>query len=86
MLWAVTRHELAKLATFDDSYLSFILKSPPSGVTATAGAYFLTKQGLDGHRYRLGHPLAQHVLAQASTRTLAGRISPSTIPAGVRRP
>jgi hypothetical protein len=73
MLWTVTRHELAKLATFDDSYLSFILKSPPSGVTATAaGAYFLTKQGLDGHRYRLGHPLAQHVLAQASTRTLGG--------------
>jgi len=72
MLWAVTRHELAKLATFDDSYLSFTLKATPSGVTVPAGAYFLTKQALDGHRYRLGHPLAQHVLAQAGTRTLDG--------------
>jgi Helicase conserved C-terminal domain len=72
MLWTVTRYELAKLATFDDGYLSFILKSPPSGVPVTTGAYFLTKQGLEGHRYRLGHPLAQHVLAQAGTRSLGG--------------
>jgi hypothetical protein len=72
MLWSVTRYELAKLATFDDSYLSFILKASPSGVAVPAGAYFLTKQGLDGHRYRLGHPLAQHVLAQAGTRRLDG--------------
>jgi hypothetical protein len=67
-----TRHELAKLATFDDAYLSFALKAPPSGVTVPVGAYYLTKQGLDGHRYRLGHPLAQHVLAQAGTRRLDG--------------
>jgi ERCC4-related helicase len=72
MLWTVTRYELAKLATFDDGYLSFTLKSPPSNVPVTAGAYFLTKQGLEGHRYRLGHPLAQHVLAQAGTRSLGG--------------
>jgi superfamily II DNA/RNA helicase len=71
-LWAVTRHELAKQATFDDAYLSFVLKAAPTGLSAPAGAYYLTKQGLDGHRYRLGHPLAQHVLDQASERTLAG--------------
>jgi ERCC4-related helicase len=71
-LWAVTRHELAKRATFDDAYLSFVLKTAPSGLDVPSGAYYLTKQGLDGHRYRLGHPLAQHVLDQASQRRLAG--------------
>jgi superfamily II DNA or RNA helicase len=71
-LWAVTRHELAKRATFDDAYLSFVLKTPPAGITVPTGAYYLTKQGLDGHRYRLGHPLAQHVLDEASQRRLAG--------------
>jgi superfamily II DNA or RNA helicase len=71
-LWAVTRHELAKRATFDDAYLSFILKTPPEGISVPTGAYYLTKQGLDGHRYRLGHPLAQHILDEASQRKLAG--------------
>ncbi len=70
-LWAVTRHELARCASFDDDYLSFVLKTPPPGLTVPSGAYYLTKQGLDGHRYRLGHPLAQHVLDQASQRELA---------------
>src|SRR5690606_28375231 len=26
----------------------------------------------DGHRYRLGHPLAQHILSAAATRKLGG--------------
>lgn len=72
MLWYVTKHELAKLAKFDDDYLSFNLKSVPSGAQAPAGQYFMTKQGLDGHRYRLGHPLAQHIMADAACRKLNG--------------
>lgn len=72
MLWTVTRHELGKRASFDDAYLSFVLKSPPDGVDAPTGAYYLTKQGLDGHRYRLGHPLAQHLLDEAGSRVLSG--------------
>jgi ERCC4-related helicase len=72
MLWYVTKHELAKLAKFDDDYLSFNLKSVPSGAQAPAGQYFMTKQGLDGHRYRLGHPLAQHIMAGAARRELNG--------------
>jgi len=72
MLWYVTKHELAKLAKFDDDYLSFNLKSVPKGAQASAGQYYMTKQGLDGHRYRLGHPLAQHVMADAATRALNG--------------
>ncbi|WP_394440174.1 SNF2-related protein [Sphingobium naphthae] len=72
MLWYVTKHELAKLAKFDDDYLSFTLASIPSGAKASSGQYYMTKQGLDGHRYRLGHPLAQHILADAASRELHG--------------
>lgn len=72
MLWAITKHELGKLAKFDDDYLTFVLKAVPPGVEAPSGSYFLSKQGLDGHRYRLGHPLAQHVLSIAAARKLNG--------------
>lgn len=72
MLWAVTKHELAKLAKFDDDYLTFMLKAAPAGVEAPSGSYFLSKQGIDGHRYRLAHPLAQHVLSIAASRKLNG--------------
>jgi ERCC4-related helicase len=71
-LWSVTRHELARQASFDDNYLSFVLKATPAGIDVPVGAYYLTKQGLDGHRYRLGHPLAQHILDQAASRDLSG--------------
>lgn len=70
MLWAVTRHELAKSAKFDDDYLTFMLKSVPEGVDAAAGSYYMSQRGIDGHRYRLGHPLAQHLLSTAATRKL----------------
>ncbi|OCC22364.1 DEAD/DEAH box helicase [Croceicoccus estronivorus] len=72
MLWYVTKHELANLAKFDDDYLSFHLNSVPSGTMAPPGQYFMTKQGLDGHRYRLGHPLAQRILDDAASRELEG--------------
>ncbi len=72
MLWYVTKHELAKVAKFDDDYLSFNLKSAPAGTLAATGQYFMRKHGLDGHRYRLGHPLAQHIMADAARRELNG--------------
>jgi hypothetical protein len=72
MLWAITKHELGKLAKFDDDYLTFMLKSAPDGVDVPVGSYFLSKQGIDGHRYRLGHPLAQHLLSMAASRNLNG--------------
>lgn len=72
MLWTVTKHELGRLAKFDDDYLTFQLKDAPSGIDVPVGSYFLSKQGLDGHRYRLGHPLAQHVLSLAIQRQLHG--------------
>lgn len=72
MLWAITKHELANAANFDDAYLSFDLKSCPTGLDVPTGHYHLTKKALDGHRYRLGHPLARHVLGQAGDRDLGG--------------
>jgi superfamily II DNA or RNA helicase len=72
MLWQITKHELAKNATFDDHYNTFSLKVAPNGVSVPTGSYFMAKHGIDGHRYRLGHPLAQHVLNAAVTRKLNG--------------
>jgi hypothetical protein len=72
MLWAVTKFELAKKAKFDDDYLTFMLETLPEGIVVPKGSYYLAKQGLDGHRYRLGHPLAQHLLGAAASRKLNG--------------
>ena len=70
MLWAVTRHELANLADFDDSYLTFTLRRLPKGINVPLGGYGIAKTSLCEHRYRLGHPLAQHVISNAKDRTL----------------
>lgn len=72
MLWHVTKHELGKHARFDDDYMTFMLKAAPDGAKVPVGSYFMAKQGIDGHRYRLGHPLAQHVLGVAGQRKLDG--------------
>lgn len=72
MLWTVTKHELAKHAKFDDSYWTFMLKTLPDGITASTGSYYMSRHGIDGHRYRLGHPLAQHILTSAASRKLNG--------------
>lgn len=72
MLWQLTKHEFKRYADFDDAYLSFTLKKSLNGVSAPPGSYHLTKKGLEGHRYRLGHPLAQHAVDQALGRDLQG--------------
>lgn len=72
MLWALTKHELGKQAKFDDNYLTFMLSACPSGIDVPTGSYFLSKLGIDGHRYRLGHPLAQHIISTAGARKLNG--------------
>jgi len=72
LLWQVTKHEFKGYANFDDGYLSFTLKKPVDGLDVDLGEYYLTKRSLDGHRYRLGHPLAQWALSQASSRPLNG--------------
>ena len=72
MLWALTKHELRQHAKFNDDYLTFMLKAPPDGVEVAPGSYYMSQRGIDGHRYRLGHPLAQHILATAASRKLNG--------------
>lgn len=72
MLWVLTKHELVKQAKFDDHYLTFVLSVCPTGVDVPTGSYFLSKLGIDGHRYRLGHPLAQHIISTAGGRKLNG--------------
>jgi ERCC4-related helicase len=72
MLWTLTKHELGKQAKFDDSYLTFMLSACPPGISVPTGSYFLSKLGIDGHRYRLGHPLAQHIISTAGGRKLNG--------------
>lgn len=72
MLWVVTQHELRQHANFDDEYLTFTLKRAPDGLDVPTGGYGIAKNGLSEHRYRLGHPLAQHVIARARERNLSG--------------
>lgn len=76
MLWALTKHELGRQAAFDDDYMTFVLKEAPKGLQDTTcapvGSYHLSKVGLEGHRYRIGHPLAQHLLGRAGERKLNG--------------
>ena len=40
--------------------------------TRLPGSYYMSRQGIDGHRYRLDHPLAQHILSIAGSRKLHG--------------
>ncbi len=70
LLWRVTQYELSGQAKFDEDYLHFNLTNRPPGLDVPDGPYFLTKEGLIGHRYRLGHPLAQYVLGNAAGRAL----------------
>lgn len=72
MLWAVTQHELRQHANFDNEYITFTLKRAPDGLDVPTGGYGIAKNGLSEHRYRLGHPLAQHVIARARERNLNG--------------
>tara|TARA_E500000318_G_scaffold55118_1_gene51264 strand:+ start:2059 stop:4920 length:2862 start_codon:yes stop_codon:yes gene_type:complete len=72
MLWAVTQHELRQHARFDDEYLTFTLKRAPESLDVPIGGYGIAKSGLSEHRYRLGHPLAQHVIGKARDRGLNG--------------
>ena len=66
------RHELGKLGKFDDAYFTFMLKQAPEGLNVPAGSYYMSRHGIDGHRYRLNYPLAQHLLSMAGARKLQG--------------
>ena len=65
-LWLLTRHLLDGFARFDENEYSFYLtQNPFSGETIHPGPYRLGKHVEDANTYRVGHPLAQRILAQA---------------------
>lgn len=69
LLMQLTRHELNGHAEFlSDS--SFQLKSCPFPGDIPLGLYELPRRTGEAHLYRLNHPLAEHVLAQAKNRAL----------------
>lgn len=65
-LWLVTRAMLRDFAQFDEQEYSFRLhKNPFAGEVIHAGLYRMGKPIEDVNTYRVGHPLAQHILKQA---------------------
>jgi hypothetical protein len=71
LFWAVTRHILQNHADFDDESFSFILRNSPAALVSS-GRYRLiskTQENAPGeYLYRLGHPLGEHVIHEASKR------------------
>jgi hypothetical protein len=71
MLWNLTRFGLAGNATFHPETLTFNLTNALS-VDIPAGNYTLTRGEVSTHRYRIGHPLAQKIIAESKGRALIG--------------
>jgi superfamily II DNA or RNA helicase len=64
-LWILTRYVLDSFAEFDGDKYSFQLtKNPFPGETIHPGPYRLGKHVEDANTYRVGHPLAQRIIAQ----------------------
>jgi len=71
-LWLLTRHLLAPFAQFNDHDFSFHLTSNPfPGENIHSGPYRLAKHVEDANTYRVGHPLAQRILSQGKSLSLA---------------
>jgi superfamily II DNA or RNA helicase len=63
-LWRLTRYLLRDHARFEDSDFSFMLHSNPfAGEAIHPGPYRMGRRTEDANTYRVGHPLAQRVLA-----------------------
>lgn len=63
-LWRLTVHLLGDYAHFEDEGFSFMLhRNPFPGETIHPGPYRMGKRADDANTYRVGHPLAQRVLA-----------------------
>ena len=65
-LWSLARYLLASFAEFDNKECSFFLTNNPfPGETIHPGPYRMGKHVDDSNSFRVGHPLAQRLLAQA---------------------
>lgn len=72
LLMQLTRHELDVHADFVDDG-AFRLKSSPfpeGGAEIPVGLYELPRRSGEAHLYRLGHPLAEAIVARAKARAL----------------
>jgi len=74
-LWRLTIQELADCATYDGNSYTFRLDKLPDDIedaTIPLGGYRLIthKNGTEEHHYRIGHPLAEHLLTRAKNRQL----------------
>ena len=65
-LWRLTRHVLTGHASSAGDGFGFTLRANPfPGETINRGPYRMAKGVKDANTYRVGHPLAQRVLARA---------------------
>lgn len=62
MLWKLTSFALGSKANFDNESLSFDLHDNVADLSIPYGLYSLTRENVDTHRYRIGHPLAQKLI------------------------
>jgi adenine-specific DNA-methyltransferase len=69
MLLALTRYELRDHAEFVGS-AAFRLTSCPFSNDIPLGLYELPRRSDEAHIYRLGHPLAEHLISQGKSREL----------------
>lgn len=69
LLMQLSLHELNGHADFND-HSSFRLKSNPFAGDIPMGLYELPRRTGEAHLFRLGHPLAEAILAQAKDRDL----------------
>jgi len=73
-LWLLTSYLLSDYAHFEEGSYSFTLhKNPFPGETIHPGPYRMGKKVEDVNTYRVGHPLAQRVLAQGKGRVTSPR-------------
>ena len=69
LLMQLSQHELNGNASIRDDF-SFVLGSCPFPIDVPLGLYELPRRSGEAHLYRLNHPLAEALLAQAKARDL----------------
>ncbi|GFE56813.1 SNF2-related protein [Geobacter sp. AOG1] len=70
-LWELAKYALHRHADFGSEESAFNLKSTPcSNKEIPLGLYRMGRHVEDGHVFRIGHPLAQHILDDAAHKAL----------------
>ena len=75
MLWKLTCFGLDGKASFDQTNLRFTLNDISGlGSKISKGTYALTREAQNFHRYRIGHPLAQSIIANVKSKNPDGAL------------